>query len=131
MIVLDASAALELLLRTPLAPKIERRIFADRVTLHAPHLLDIEIAQVLRRYGFQHALSARRARQALQDFADLPISRYPHDLFLPRIWALRNSLSTYDAVYVALAETLDAVLLTCDRRLANAHGHRARLEVPA
>jgi predicted nucleic acid-binding protein len=130
VIVLDASAALELLLRTALAAKIEQRIFAAGTTLHAPHLVDIEVAQVLRRYHLQRALSVRRARQALDDFAALPISRYPHDVLLPRVWALRNNFSAYDAVYVALTEGLDAVLLTCDRRLANAHGHRARIELP-
>jgi predicted nucleic acid-binding protein len=131
LIILDASAVLELLLRTPVATKIEQRIFSRGVTLHAPHLLDVEVTQGLRRYHFQRALSARRANQALEDFGDLAISRYPHNLFLPQAWALRNNLSAYDAVYIALAEALDAVLLTCDRRLANAHGHHARVELPA
>lgn len=70
-----------------------------------------------------------RAQQALSDLADLPISRYPHDLFLFRIWQLRQNLTAYDAAYVALAEALSAPLLTRDARLASAPGHRARVEL--
>jgi len=63
------------------------------------------------------------------DLADFPLRRYPHDLLLPRIWDLRNNLTAYDATYVALAEALDAPLLTRDRRLAAAAGHRAQIEL--
>jgi predicted nucleic acid-binding protein len=61
--------------------------------------------------------------------SDLPLSRYPHDVLLPRVWELRHNLTAYDAVYVALAEALDAPLLTCDRRLAAARGHHARVDL--
>lgn len=129
MIVVDASAVLEALLRTEVAPRIERRIFASTQTLHAPHLLDLEVAQVLRRYATAGDIEADRGLEALADLADLPVTRYPHDLFLPRIWELRHNLTAYDAVYVALAETLSAPLLTRDARLASASGHSAVIEV--
>jgi predicted nucleic acid-binding protein len=129
VIVVDASALLEALLRTPAARVVEARLFAPRQTLHAPHLLDVEVAQVIRRYVANREIDSERGRAALTDLADLPLRRYPHDFLLPRIWDLRNNLTAYDAAYVALAEALDAPLLTRDRRLAAAAGHRARIEL--
>ena len=129
MIVVDASALLEALLRTPAAEAVEERLFAARQTLHAPHLLDVEIARVVRRYAAAGDLDAERGRMALADLADFPLYRYPHDFLLPRVWELRHILTACDAVYVALAETLDAPLLTRDRRLAAASGHHARIEL--
>lgn len=129
MIVVDASAVLETLLRTEAAAAVEARLFAPGEMLASPHLLDLEVAQVLRRYAAAGEITPARGRAALDDLADLPLERYPHDLLLPRIWALRANLTAYDAAYVALAEALDAPLLTCDRRLAGAAGHRARVEV--
>ena len=89
---------------------MEERLFASKQTLHAPHLLDIEVAQVIRRYAANGEIDAERGRAALADLADFPLRRYPHDFLLPRIWDLRNNLTAYDAVYVALAEALDAPL---------------------
>jgi predicted nucleic acid-binding protein len=129
VIVLDASAVLEVLLRTPNAEAVERRMFAARQTLHAPHLLDVEIAQVVRRYTAAGELGQERGRAALADLSDLPVHRYPHDVLLPRIWDLRHNLTAYDAAYVALAEALDAPLLTRDQRLAAAAGHHARIDL--
>jgi predicted nucleic acid-binding protein len=129
VIVVDASALLVVLLRTPAAKTIEERLFAARQTLHAPHLLDVEVAQVVRRYATKGDIDSERGRMALADLADFPLRRYPHDLLLPRIWDLRNNLTAYDAAYVALAEALDAPLLTRDRRLAAAAGHHARIDV--
>jgi predicted nucleic acid-binding protein len=129
VIVVDASAALELLLRTPGASTVERRLFSANETLHAPHLIDIEVAHVLRRYALAGDMSAQRGHEALEDLADLSLRRYPHEVFLPRVWELRANLSAYDAIYVALAEALDAPLFTRDRRLAGAPGHRARVEL--
>jgi predicted nucleic acid-binding protein len=129
MIVVDASALLEALLRTPAAAAVERRLFDSRQTLHAPHLLDAEVAQVVRRYAAIGDLDAERGRTALADLADFPVYRYPHDFLLPRVWELRNNLTAYDAVYIALAEALGAPLLTRDRRLAAAAGHHARVEL--
>jgi predicted nucleic acid-binding protein len=129
VIVVDASALLEALLRTPAAAVVERRLFDSRQTLHAPHLLDVEVAQVVRRYAASGEIEPERGCAALADLGDFPLRRYPHGFLLPRVWELRNNLTAYDAVYVALAEALDASLLTRDRRLAAAAGHRARVEL--
>lgn len=129
MIVLDASAAVEWLLQTATGLRIDRRIFSPSESLHAPHLLDVEVAQVLRRYVREKMISPHRGQEAIQDLTDLPLSRYPHDLLLPRIWELRATLTAYDAAYVTLAELLGARLLTCDRRIATASGHRVAVDV--
>ena len=129
MIVVDASVALETLLQTPAASAVERRLFDSAETLHAPHLIDVEIAQVLRRYAAAGSATPDRSRAALADWADFPVHKYAHDFLLPRVWELRHNLTAYDAVYVALAEALDAPLITRDRRLAAAAGHRARVEL--
>jgi predicted nucleic acid-binding protein len=129
MIVVDASAALEVLLRTPAARAVERRLFEPSQTLHAPHLLDVEVAQVVRRYAANGEIDVERGRMALTDLADLPLHRYPHDLLLPRVWDLRNNFTACDAIYVALAEALDAPLLTRDKRLSASPGHHARIEL--
>ncbi len=129
MIVVDASALLDVLLRTSAAAAIETKIFAPGQTLHAPHLVDVEVAQVILRYAAAGDIGDDRGRAALTDLADLPLQRYPHGLLLPRIWGLRNNLTAYDAAYVALAEALDAVLLTRDKRLATAAGHHARIDL--
>jgi predicted nucleic acid-binding protein len=129
VIVVDASAVIETLLRTPAAEAIEARLFDPRETLHAPHLLDVEVAQAIRRYAAHGDIDGERGAAALADLADLPLRRYPHDFLLPRVWELRNNLTATDAVYVALAEALDASLLTRDRRLAGAAGLRIRIEL--
>jgi len=129
VIVVDASAALEVLLRTPAAAAVEGRLFDPVQTLHAPHLIDVEVAQVLRRYAATGQIGPQRCRAAIADLGDFPLNRYPHDFLLERVWELRNNLTAYDAVYVALAEALDASLLTRDQRLAAAPGHRARVEL--
>lgn len=129
MIVLDASAAIEWLLQSPIGIKIGKRIFSVSESLHAPHLLDVEVAQVLRRYVREKLITAQRGREALEDLGDLQLNRYPHEFLLPRVWELRATLTAYDAVYVALAELLDAALVTCDRRIASASSHSAKVEV--
>jgi predicted nucleic acid-binding protein len=129
VIVLDASAAIELLLRTAVGQVVAKRIAAPSTSLHAPYLLDLEVAQVLRRYCSQQMLSSARARVALDDLGALKLTRYAHDPMLARIWALRENLSAYDAAYVALAESLKAPLVTLDTRVSHAPGHRAVVEV--
>ena len=129
MIVIDTSALIEVLLNTPASAKVTDRLFGRADTLHAPHLLDLEVAQVLRRYTLAGEMSVERSEQALEDLADLPLNRYPHDIFLGRIWSLRRNLTAYDAAYLALAEALDAPLITRDAALARVPGHRARVEV--
>lgn len=130
MIVLDASAVVELVLGSPRGATVRARVEHPDESLHAPHLLDVEVASVLRRYQLSGELSAEDGREALADLAGLDIARYPHDLLLPRVWELRTSVTAYDAVYLALAELLEAPLLTLDRRLARVRGHAARVEVP-
>lgn len=129
MIVLDASAAIEWLLQSRAGIKIDKRIFSVSESLHAPHLLDLEVAQVLRRYVREKLITAQRGREALEDLGDLQLNRYPHEFLIPRVWDLPTTLTAYDAVYVALAELLDAALVTCDRRIASASGHSANVEV--
>ena len=129
MIVLDASAAIEWLFQSPVGRKIDRRMFGASESLHAPHLIDVEVAQVLRRYVRDKTITAQRGQEALEDLRDLPLSRYPHDFLIPRIWGLRATLTAYDAVYVALAELLGATLLTCDSKIAAAPDHDAKVVV--
>ena len=129
MIVLDASAAVALALGLEGSGQISDRVFDGRSALHAPHLIDLEVAQSLRRYVLRGEAGPRRARKALSDFGDLSLTRYPHDVLLPRVWQLRGNLTAYDAAYVALAEMLSAPLLTRDARLARAGGHRAIIEL--
>ena len=127
MIVLDASVVIALLLGTPDEHLVREQIGAADQTLHAPHLLDVEVAQVLRRYCLFEGLSAARGEAALQDLGALDIQRYAHDGMLARIWQLRPNMTAYDAAYVALAEALDAPLITFDARLARASGHAASI----
>jgi predicted nucleic acid-binding protein len=129
VIVVDASAILEVLLGTPAGLRVMERLFAPAETLHAPHLLDLEVVQVLRRYTFARELSSTRGLEALEDLAEFPITRYPHDLLLPRIWQLRRNLTAYDAAYVALAEALAAPLVTRDAALASPRLHQAKVEL--
>jgi predicted nucleic acid-binding protein len=120
VIVLDASAAIDWLLQTAAGQRIEKRIYASGESLHAPHLLDLEVAQVLRRLARERVISEPRVDQAMHDLLDLRVTRYRHFIFLPRIWRLRHNLSAYDAAYVALTEKLGATLITRDARLASA-----------
>jgi len=129
VIVLDASAAIDWLLQTPMGQQIEKRIYSRNESLHAPHLLDLEVAQVLRRLVREGIVSTHRAGQAIEDLLDLRITRYPPFLLLARIWQLRHNLSAYDAAYVSLAERLGAPLVTRDARLDSASGHAARVEL--
>lgn len=129
MIVIDASAVIELILQSELGAKVEARVLTADERLHAPHVLDLEVAQVLRRLVHLKAVTPVRAREALEDHLELYIERAAHEQMLWRIWELRDSLTTYDGAYVTLAEMLDAPLVTCDAGLSRSHGHRARIEL--
>jgi predicted nucleic acid-binding protein len=129
MIVLDASAAVDWLLQTSAGQSIEKRIYSRNETLHAPHLLDLEVTQVLRRLVQQGVVPVHRANEAVRDLLDLRITRYPHVVLMPRIWQLRHNFSAYDAAYVVLAEKLGAALATRDGRLASSSGHGALIEL--
>lgn len=129
MIVLDASAVVEWLLQTTAGQRIQNRVRLHSESLHVPHLLDVEVAHVLRRLARTGAVAPNRADQAMQDLLDLGLTRYPHTALLPRVWRYRHTFSACDATYVALAEALGAVLVTRDRRLASAVGHGIRIEL--
>jgi predicted nucleic acid-binding protein len=120
---------MEVLLATGVGTRVRDRVFRKEETLHAPHLLDLEIVHVLRRSCMIGELQPNRAAQALAVLNDLRLVRHPHEPYVPRIWALRHSLTAYDAAYVALAEALDARLITRDGRMASSHGHRAKIEM--
>lgn len=125
MIVVDASATVDLVLRRPErgAWAAERVLAGGR--LHSTHLIDLEVASALRRFVLAGALGVDRAREGLELFRQLRITRHAPRLLLDRIWALRDSLTAYDASYVALAEALDVPLVTTDDRLARSTGHTA------
>jgi len=129
VIVLDASVMVEILLNRPSVAELAHRLFAPDEALHAPHLIDLEVTQAMRRYQASGEMSPQRAREALVAFAHMPLERHPHWPFLERIWDLRRNLTAYDAAYVALAEALGAPILTADRALASAPGHRAKIEL--
>ena len=129
MIVLDASALVELLLDTPTGQAVATRIADPALGLHVPHLADVEVAQALRRYAKDGELDAAEAALALEDLHILDLQRHAHEPLLDRVWELRQNLSAYDAVYVALAEVLDTTLLTCDGRLARTPGVARRIEL--
>jgi predicted nucleic acid-binding protein len=129
MIVIDASALLEFLLQTALGTRVEARLFRDQDEFHSPHLADVEVTQGLRRLVRAGEVSPVRAAEAIADLADLDLHRHAHLDVLTRAWRLRGNITAYDAMYVVLAEALDAPIVTCDGPLAKSPGHRARIEV--
>ncbi len=120
MAVIDASAVVELLLKRAVGGRVRERIFRAGEELHAPHLIDIEVLHVLRRYNWMGEMSDLRAEEAISDYLGLAIERHSHEVVLHRVWELRSNLTAYDAAYVALAELLGARLVTTDKRLARA-----------
>lgn len=131
LIVLDASAAIDLLVGIGAHERIRERIVRRGEDLHAPYLLDVEIVSGLRRLERDGRVTRERAAEALEDLRDLAVRRYPHLGLIERVWQLRHNVTTADAVYIALAEALDAPLITADGRLARAPAHAARVELIA
>jgi predicted nucleic acid-binding protein len=130
LIVLDASAVVAVLVGPGQgAERIRERIETSDESLHVPHVMDLEVLHALRRHILLDILSLKRSSEALEDLENMAFIRYPHTPLAQRIWDLRDNLTAYDAAYVALAEALDAPLVTLDAALARATGVRAAVEV--
>jgi predicted nucleic acid-binding protein len=130
VIVLDASAAVEVVLNLPrAAPELRIRLARSGETVHVPHVFDLEVLAAIRRHALRGALSDRRTGRALRALHDLRATRYSHVPLRPRIWELRKNATPYDAAYFALAEALRAPLVTVDAALAGAAGARAEVEL--
>ena len=127
--VLDASGAVELLLNTASGKRLSARLADETAVIHVPHLIDAEIAQVLRRYVLRGMLDDRSGETALRRWRDFDVERYPHEPLLDRVWELRANVTAYDAIYLALAEALSTVFVTGDRRLARVPGARIAIEL--
>jgi predicted nucleic acid-binding protein len=129
LIILDASVVVDLLIKPPAenAP-IKARLAGERMS-HVPHLLHVEVTQALRRLLLAGRLTDLSARRALRDLAVVGLKRWPHRALLGRALALRDQLTAYDAIYVAMAEATGATLVTRDARLARTNGHRARIDL--
>jgi predicted nucleic acid-binding protein len=125
-VVVDASAVADVLLGAPAAAWLRERLFLRGDALDAPHMLDLEVLQVLRR----HRLADERAAEAIRQYRTFRINRYPHHWFIARIWEMRSNFTAYDAMYVALAEALRATLITSDLRLAKAAARFVDVETP-
>jgi predicted nucleic acid-binding protein len=132
MLVVDASAVVELLLGRAAAGDVERHVVAHDYLLHAPHLLDVEVLSALGRVVATDQATSERGAEALADLGDLPIERYPHGPLMLRAWEMRDNLPAYDAAYLTLAELLredGAALLTADARFAHAARQQGRADV--
>lgn len=129
MIVVDASAVVEFLLGSSLGSAVGKRIADPAEEVAAPCLLDVEVSQAVRRCCLAGFINEGRAARSIEHLAELNAQRWPHEPLLRRIWALRHSFTAYDATYVALAESLGATLLTCDRALARADAINCDVEL--
>lgn len=129
VVVADASALVEYLLRTRHARWIGPVVEDPETDLHVPALCDVEVASALRRALLSGVMEVARAEAALEDYLDLPLAKHGHDALLAPILRLREHFSAYDATYVALAQRLGASLLTADRRLSRAAHRRARVRI--
>jgi predicted nucleic acid-binding protein len=129
MIILDASAVVDLLVEPAMLTSVLRARVREASIVYAPHLMDAEVTNALRRKVLQGRLDELTARRAIRRLAAMRLKLWPHRQLLGRALALRHQLSAYDAIYVAMAEVTGATLVTRDARLARATGHRARIEV--
>lgn len=128
MIVVDASAVLEVLLGTPDGSRVGERLFADE-EWHAPQVFDLEVVHAIRRYVGSGQLSEHEGVRGIAELWMLPLLRHDHLPLVPRIWSLRENATAYDAAYLALAEALEAPLVTRDARLTAVPRHSAVVEL--
>jgi predicted nucleic acid-binding protein len=129
LIVVDASAAVTMFLNLgPSAARVRNRL-RQAEEVHIPHLFDVEVLHALRHHSLRGDLPGKQGRLILSLLYEMKAVRYPHAPLAARIWELRENLTAYDACYVALAEVLDAPLVTMDARLAQAPGIRAEVEL--
>lgn len=126
MIVIDASAMIELLTVGELAAEISDFLKEGDSSIHAPELLRAEVLQVLRR--LENRSNKTRIAEAVNDFTLMPIEYYSHGPLLPRVWELRKNFTSYDAMYIALSEALNGILLTSDRALGKSKVHKAKVK---
>ena len=129
MIVLDASAAVELVLATRAGAAVAQRLQGE--TVHAPAHFDVEVVGAIRRAVVRRLISDHEGLVAVADFLSMPVRRWPTKPFVMRAYQLRSTHTVANGVYVALAEGLAASLITCDVRLAQSHGHSAEIELVA
>ena len=129
MVVADASALIEYVLRTPTGDVLSAHLEDARLAVAIPHSCDVEVVAACRKAVMAGKLAPARAAEALADYLDLPLERYGDPGFVPRLWELRDNFSPYDAVYVALAEALESPLLTADRRLGRATAEHTTVSV--
>ncbi len=129
LIVVDASAACELLLRGPHEQRLIELVLSEGASVHAPDLVSVEVTHVIRRKAVTGEISVQRADEIREDLADLPMHCYPSRPLLDRAWALRDNITVYDALYVALAEALEATLVTADHALARAAARTSAISI--
>lgn len=129
MAVIDATVLVEYMADTAQAGLAREQLDRHRHQLWAPHLVDAEIGHALRRHVRQGRLEANVAEEALDELTEIELDRVDHEALLPRAWELRDNLSFYDALYVALAEAIEQPLITFDGRIAKAPGIKAEIEV--
>ncbi|WP_150462743.1 type II toxin-antitoxin system VapC family toxin [Nesterenkonia ebinurensis] len=127
MIILDASAITDMLTNAQPAAEVRRILSEHSARAVCPHLMDAEVLSAIRRMLNQGLIEVQQADEAVHSLELLPVARLPHYPLLPRAWALRDNMSAYDALYIAMAESLDAPLITTDFKLANTPGHRAEV----
>ncbi len=126
--VVDASTLVDLFIGSPAAGAIFQRLFRERTTLHAPHAIDVEVANAIRKLWRRGLIVDQDVEEIADIYPRIRIERHANGPILHRIWRLRYNITPYDAAYIALAEWLDLPLITRDRRLANSSGHSARIE---
>jgi predicted nucleic acid-binding protein len=128
MLIVDASCLYEVVADTAQADQVRRRLLVDQDHA-APHVVDAEVLGIIRRDLLLGRLDETAARQAMEDLRDWPAERFGHRMLLERAWELRDRVRTWDALYVALAEALDATLVTLDARLGRVAGLDCAVEV--